>query len=144
MFDAKFGEGTWAEFTKASFEEQNLRQIVAKTFNDAMQNCIKVFQKLPQDVRDSVADHLRENHYFLAYKTIQVKFLYGYVNVKEVKSVLNLLLLAGALMMAESLFPVTIDSTCSGGERARWCSTSRSRRATETSLSVSRRLLPGN
>eukprot|EP01037_Dinobryon_pediforme_P022528 gene22528-23717_t len=75
MFDAKFGEGTWAEFTKASFEEQNLRQTVAKTFNDGMQNCIKVFENLPQDVRDSVADHLRENHYFLAYKTIQVKFL---------------------------------------------------------------------
>ena len=75
MFDGKFGEGTWAEFTKTSFEEQNLRQTVAKTFNDAMQNCIKVFQKLPQDVRDSVADHLRENHYYLAYKIIQVKFL---------------------------------------------------------------------
>ena len=75
MFDAKFGEGTWAEFTKASFEEQNIRQTVAKTLNDAMQNCTKVSQKLPQDVRDTVADHLRENHYFLAYKTTQVKFL---------------------------------------------------------------------
>jgi hypothetical protein len=75
FIELKFGPEAKAEFDKAVLTEQSLRASIQKDFNEAMQNCNKVFQKLSQECRDMVADHLRDNLFHAAYKTLQVHFI---------------------------------------------------------------------